>query len=288
VRRRALVAGALALALAQAGCQDAPVAGSQVLGGETIPAAVLERGAEVYLRHCAPCHGEHGDGRGPAARGMWPPPRDFTTAQFKFAGVIERGLPADPELQRIVAGGLAGSAMRPWPLPGPDLTAVVHHLKTFSPPGAGFRDPSRQATAPELPPDPIAAGERAAAIAEGERLYHAVFQCSACHPAYVGAERMAAWDVAPRGEAPDAPAPRWSPAFRTVLVPTDFLRHPMRAVRDRDPGPGLDLEPADLYRAIAYGLGGPMPGYGHLGAREIWQVVHYVKSLADRREALAP
>src|SRR5690606_6298502 len=87
-----------------------------VLGGTRVPIEVLDRGEAVFLRTCAPCHGETGDGRGPAARGLWPPPRDLTEARFKYAGVAERELPTDEALARTIRDGLAGTAMRGWAL----------------------------------------------------------------------------------------------------------------------------------------------------------------------------
>lgn len=246
-------------------------------------AGEAERGREVYLRQCAPCHGDDGAGGGPAADGLYPPPRDLSTGLYKFAGVEDRGLPADAEIERIVRGGLAGTAMRGWDLSPADVAAVIAHVKTLSAPGVGFRDPALKVSAPRVPPDPFAA-DPTAAIAEGERLYHAVMQCGSCHPMYADAAALRGWGVAPR---PDGgqPLAKWSSAYRSVLLPSDFLRHPLRSVADRDPGARRDLDPRDLYRVIAYGLAGPMPGYGHLGERQVWQVAHYVKSLADRRPA---
>ena len=46
-------------------------------------------------------------GRGPAARGLRPPPRDFTLGVFKFAAVPAGTLPHDDDLERIVRGGPA-------------------------------------------------------------------------------------------------------------------------------------------------------------------------------------
>jgi mono/diheme cytochrome c family protein len=277
---RALVA--LVALVALAACAGDPP--GERLGGVDVPGAVLARGRDVYARGCAGCHGEAGDGRGPSARGLVPPPRDFRTATFKYAGAVERELPSDAALARVVREGLPGTAMRAWGLPPADVDAVVQYVKAFSPPGTGFRDPARPIAAAAIPPDPFAA-DPAGAMGEGARLYHATFQCASCHPAYADAAARAAWGVALRADA-DRPAPRWSGTFRTVLVPTDFGRHPLRSVRDRDPGPGIDPDPADLYRVIAYGLGGPMPGYAAQDPRAIWQVAHYVAALA--RGGLAP
>ena len=66
--------------------------------------------------------------------------------------------------------------------------------------------------------------------------------------------------------------------YNSVLLPPDFERHPMRAVRLDERG-RHNVE--DIYRAVAFGLQGPMPGYVHLGEDEVWKVSLYVKKLAD-------
>jgi mono/diheme cytochrome c family protein len=267
-----------------AGCRSEPFSEPQLLGGEEVPADVLSRGYDLYTRYCVTCHGEHGDGDGPAGVGMNPAPRDFRTATFKFAGASDQELPHDEELVRIVRDGLDGTAMRPWDLHERELDAVVQYIKSFSPPGQGFRDPARKVSRPEIPEDPFA-GREAEAIAEGERLYHTVLQCNQCHPTYVGPERYEAWEFPlPRADAPYRPAPRYSPAYDEVLLPDDFLRHPLRSVRRDDAGA---LRGDDLYRVLAYGLQGPMPGYGHLGPEMLWAITHYVRSIAELRETEA-
>lgn len=263
-----------------AACDEPRFTEPERLGGVEIAPEVLERGREAYLRYCIACHGERGDGRGPAAFGMWPPPRDFTEARFKFAGIRDRGLPHDRELERIVRFGLDGTGMKAWDLPDRELKAVVHYLKTFSPEGEGFRSERLEVKKPEIPPDPFQDAEaREGALARGEKLYHSYFECAKCHPSYVEPERFEAWDANQRAEDPYAPVPKWSPNYETVLLPPDFLRHPMRSVRETERG----ARAGDLYRVIAYGLQGPMPGYGHLGQEDVWAVAHYVKSLVDLR-----
>jgi mono/diheme cytochrome c family protein len=58
-----------------------------------------------------------------------------------------------------------------------------------------------------------------------------------------------------------------------VLLPPDFLRHPMRFARTT----------TDIYRIVAYGMQGPMPAYGHLGSEAVWAVAHYTEWLAGQR-----
>ena len=47
----------------------------------------LQFGREVYATYCVGCHGEKGDGSGPAARFLDPKPRDFRVGRIKFAYV---------------------------------------------------------------------------------------------------------------------------------------------------------------------------------------------------------
>jgi mono/diheme cytochrome c family protein len=261
-----------------AACGDPAFTGPETLGGVPVPAATLNRGHRVYERNCLVCHGERGDGRGPAARTMSPPPRDFRQATFKYAGIEDRGLPDDDELIRIVRSGLTGSAMPPWDLSEPELRAVVSYVKTFSFSGTGFRDARLEVKKPVIPPDPFA-GETSAGIERGRKLFHSYFECAKCHPSYVPPSAFQEWEAEQRADGAYLPAPKWSAGHGEVLVPPDFLRHDMRSVRRGADGASAE----DLYRITAYGLQGPMPGYGHLGAADVWAVAHYVKSLADSR-----
>jgi high-affinity iron transporter len=64
----------------------------------------LTRGAALYAQNCASCHGSAGNGQGPAARGMDPPPIDFTDR----TRAKERSLFA---LYQVIEQGLEGTAM---------------------------------------------------------------------------------------------------------------------------------------------------------------------------------
>src|SRR5262249_289719 len=145
--------------------------------------------------------------------------------------------------------------------------------KTFSLPGTGFRDPKLKVKAPVIPPDPFPHGAPPDVIARGKKLYHSYFECAKCHPSYASKEEFSTWDAQQRADAPSLPAPKWSSEFQSVLLPPDFLRHPMHSVR------AAPWTRVDLYRVVAYGLQGPMPGYGHLGVDDVWAVVHYVETL---------
>ena len=51
---------------------------------EKLERAHLRHGREVYARQCSGCHGTTGDGQGPAAAYLNPPPRDYRLGRFKF------------------------------------------------------------------------------------------------------------------------------------------------------------------------------------------------------------
>jgi len=276
--RRALIAAAAATL---AGCSyyetphfDAP----QVLGGVEVPAAVLNRGARAYMTTCRPCHGHLGDGKGPQAVGMSPPPRDLRLGIVSFSSAPAGSVWRDEDVVRIARAGLAGTGMRAWPdVPEDDLAAIVQFVKTLSP---RFRTEA-PAEAVAVSPDPWAArpGGLGEAAARGRAVYHGLARCQACHPAYAAPEEIQGWARAagvvaePR---PDAGRPlRVASDFGRLLEATDFRAGPLRAVR-----PGHRAE--DLYRSIAAGLGGTaMPTWkGVLPEEDLWALVHYVDSLS--------
>src|SRR5262249_21960528 len=102
------------------------------LGGKIVSKETLEQGREAYTHYCRACHGACGDGRGPASKGLRPPPRDFRLGQFKFIAVKAGDLPSDDDLKRIILGGLKGTAMLPWDVPEDDVDPIIQYIKTFS------------------------------------------------------------------------------------------------------------------------------------------------------------
>ena len=288
-RRGSAAIAAVYCALALAACSGAPAGNlpDDVLRpGEAragrAPAGVLARdGERVYGQYCIGCHGEKGDGQGPAARFLNPKPRDFTQGVVKYAGVASGQLPRDEDLMRTLARGLAGSSMPSWQfLPEQSRRAVIEYIKTFYP---GWRE--RTAGSPiAISDDPYGTSDPAAvrkAVERGRVVYHVLATCWQCHASYAtqaDVNAMAAAEGEKSGVAlrPDAAVP---------AVVDDMWGYQIRAPdfpRQRLKG-GSSL--ADLYRTVASGIGGTaMPTWkGALEENDMWALAYYVKSLADRR-----
>jgi len=134
---RSILSISLALALfacAPGADQTLKFSETVALGGYEVEASELNRGEESYMLYCYACHGEAGDGKGPAAKFLRPPPRDFRIATYKFTKIqTGSGLPPDDNLYDLITRGLHGSAMLPWDIPDEDLYRAIEYIKTFSP-----------------------------------------------------------------------------------------------------------------------------------------------------------
>ncbi|HYS78043.1 MAG TPA: c-type cytochrome [Candidatus Dormibacteraeota bacterium] len=142
---------------------------------------LLRRGTGLYGRHCAACHGEAGDGRGAIAALFIFPPRDFTSAQFRFKSTPLGRPPADADLFRTITLGTGiGSAMPAfYDLDGRDRWALVLAVKRFS---RSLRGCVLEAAAPAGHRRAPGAedAERAAQESEGRRLWGSL-GCASCH-----------------------------------------------------------------------------------------------------------
>ncbi|MCP3672094.1 MAG: c-type cytochrome [Gammaproteobacteria bacterium] len=78
-------------------------------------------GADLYKLRCEVCHGEQGMGDGIAAELMYPKPRDFSLALFKYKSSPGTTLPRDVDLFNTIKYGLPGTAMPGWGMQGREL-----------------------------------------------------------------------------------------------------------------------------------------------------------------------
>lgn len=253
---------------------------------------LVKEGETAYVRHCVGCHGAAGDGKGEAATFLFPKPRNFTLAHFKFSSTRSGRLPTDADLKRSIRNGLKGSAMPGFSaLSERTLDGLVAYIKTFSPKWAS------QDTAPPIPihEDPYRSNpDKTEAIRRGEVVYHGYVTCWSCHPAYVSTEKINEYLVACGSESrsgfrPNLDGVEVKPNVEGELVyPTDFRRDFVRS------GSQID----DLYRVISAGLTGTaMPTWVdamHVAAKEpggpplvqpsdLWAMAYYVQDLIAQR-----
>lgn len=253
------------------------------LAGQDQPVSAerLNHGREAYILNCYACHGPIGQGDGPAAPGLRPPPRDFTQATFKFGWVVD-GLPHDEDLVRIVRGGLHGTAMLKWDVRDHDLDAILQYIKTFAP--DYWTDPDGLGEQVVPTPDPWK-GRTQQAIARGKKVYHGFATCQQCHPSYATEREV----VEASKEWSKDPSARDNPHYAELkgseyrvgdhavrIMPPDFTFNPMR----------VSHEVEDVYRTIGAGIPGTaMPAWkGSLPEDDLWALSHYVKSLIDLRD----
>jgi cbb3-type cytochrome c oxidase subunit II len=90
----------------------------------------LIRGRQVFEQRCIGCHGSQGDGKGPAAFYLNPPPADFTTAVDQVGGVDT----APGVYYQRVLRGIPGTGMENFgtQLSVDDIWRVVMFLKTIA------------------------------------------------------------------------------------------------------------------------------------------------------------
>jgi mono/diheme cytochrome c family protein len=258
-----------------------PFTAPVTLGGRAVPPATLEHGREVYTHFCRPCHGDAGDGKGTAAAGLSPPPRDLRLGVYKFAAVAAGQLPNDADFVRTLRHGLHGTAMQSWDVPEAELDALIQYMKSFAP---RWRDD--KAGDPLLVSDDPWVGREADAVARGTRVYHGLAQCAvACHPAYATKPEIYAFAKQLTGNGPTEFRPDlYLPVakdsdYGVKILPPDFTFNELR---------GGDAV-ADIYRAIASGIGGTaMPTWKNvLPENDLWAMAHYVRSLVALRDTPA-
>lgn len=215
--------------------------------------ADIARGRASYLRHCASCHGDSGDGRGEASRYMRSRPRDFTKGELEFRST-RSGEPAlEEDIERTIAVGLPGTDMRSFAavLPPSERRILARYVMSFS--ERYLR--SAPAVAVPIPAEPTSDG---ASVARGKQLWERL-KCAQCH--------------GPDGRA-DGVSRRLVDDWGQPIRAADLTRGVYKS----------GTTSKDLYRSLATGLSGtPMPAFVDLiSAEEIWDLVHYVQSLAAK------
>jgi mono/diheme cytochrome c family protein len=279
--RALLLASALALAAA---CQRdfASFHEPQKLGGQMVSAETLNAGRTAYMQYCRACHGDNGDGKGPAAPGLRPPPRDFTQGSFKFGWVLDQRLPRDEDMVRIVKGGLHGTAMVGWDVPDRKLSEILQYIKTLSP---KWREDDAVGEPVVPPADPWTEARKTEAVARGKVLYHGFAQCLGCHAAYATKQEIYDASRAMVGSGTtDFRDQMYLPEIKdseygVKILPPDFLFNELRSVR-------AGSEIPDLYRLLVAGVtGAAMPAWNPVALpnkeADVYALAYYLRSLLE-------
>lgn len=214
--------------------------------------AQREAGRALYMDKCSHCHGDAGDGNGPAKEVFRPQPRDFTAATFKFRTTASGELPTDADIIRSIRDGMPYTGMPAWPsLSDAQVRNLMYFIKTLA---SDFSGPFAEVTPIEVP-EPVGLSEES--VARGREVY-IENQCFDCH------------GMQGRGDGPSAPTlkDQWDIPIR----PADLTkRWTFRRGTTRE----------DIYVTFVTGLdGSPMPSYEIDPPEDAWHLVNYVHSLS--------
>ncbi|MBX3022947.1 MAG: cytochrome c [Bdellovibrionales bacterium] len=98
---------------------------TQALSKNTVPPSspeLITKGQAVYKANCAVCHGDTGDGNGPAGSALQPKARNFISEKFKFGSKPE-------QVFKLIATGSKNTSMASFQhLPEPDRWAVTYYV----------------------------------------------------------------------------------------------------------------------------------------------------------------
>ncbi|MGC2164637.1 MAG: c-type cytochrome [Gallionella sp.] len=219
-------------------------------------AGSADKGKAIYSKRCGWCHGENGDGAGPANDRLNPPPRDFTSGNYKIkTSNFSELIPNDDDIFRTIRDGMPGTAMPGWGdlLSDADIRDLVAYVKSF----AGFdQAPATQVDFGKQ----IASSEES--IAQGKKLFEQGDRCVECH----GSNGKGNASKRIMGDAGERTWPR------NLTKPWTFRG---------------GSTPKDIFTRITTGIAGTvMPSFANpknrksLTIEERWHLANYVVSLA--------
>jgi mono/diheme cytochrome c family protein len=276
----------------------------------------LRDSAEMYRQECLHCHGVEGGGDGPTAGPaehpfLDPRPRDYRLGKFKFTAVKDKARPRREDIYRVLDQGVYGTAMPSFRrFSAAERWGLVDYVRLLAIRGevegrlaSEFVEEEHLSAESQIEiyqeiwdkwgeakskvvtfegeiPEPTPA-----MLARGKELFHdaAKGNCASCHGDGGLGDGPSAWKIDDDGKKVSAYLDDWG----QPILPRNLVRGLYRGGR----------RPIDIYRRIYAGInGGPMPALGEskdaagnplLSSDDMWSLVHYVRSLSERDEAVA-
>jgi mono/diheme cytochrome c family protein len=276
----------------------------------------LRDSSELYRQECLHCHGVEGGGDGPTSGPferpfLDPRPRDYRLGIFKFTAVKDKARPRRQDLFHVLDQGVYGTAMpsfrrfsvaERWGLvdyvrllairgeverrlvveylDAESLTAEIQ-IEVYKEIWEKWGEAKSKVVAFEGEvPEPTEA-----MLSRGKELFHDAQKgnCASCHGDRGLGDGASAWKIDDDGKKVPAYLDDWG----QPILPRDLVRGMYRG----------GSRPIDIYRRIYAGInGGPMPALGEskdaegnplLSSDDMWSLVHYVRSMSIRDEAIA-
>jgi DMSO reductase family type II enzyme heme b subunit len=216
--------------------------------------------SDVYAARCAACHGATGKGDGPLAAELFPAPRSFVEADYRFRSTEAGAAPVDTDLIGSIARGLGVTSMgKMLAIGGTQVEDMSKFLTTFA--------PERFASPPPVPPaSAVPAGSLAEIAARGRDVYVKA-GCAECHGA------------SGRGDGPAAATLKDDNGRPSI--PTDLTK------RWHYKG---GISAAELYRTLTTGMNGtPMRSFAtELSSDDRWALAHHLERNMPSRPRFTP
>lgn len=218
-------------------------------------------GRELFVRHCAGCHGMDAKGNGEAAVFFNSKPRNLVESEFKFRTTPSGTLPSRDDLLRTITRGIKTAGMPPFNfLPESQRGALVSYVQSLRPDWKKLQ--GEKVFVPSVPESLRKKETFLASAFRGKKTFLEL--CATCHG-----------DTG-RGDGPGS---------KDLFDSANHPIHPANlSARVLKSGRGA----RDIFRTITTGLDGtPMPSFGDaLDVEKRWELVSFVLYLRGQELGL--